>query len=133
VVFVGYAGMSIMQTQYPVPHLMSLEAFEPIPGIERYLIAEFHSTDPAARAPFAPLLKRHFGLSLKQWRQLRPVRLPATRYQGPVHARLVLLAADAPERTLRERAPQPAADGATDAAGDDSAARSGDGPDSEAE
>jgi hypothetical protein len=123
VVFVGYAGLRIMQTQYPVPHLMSLEAFEPIPGIERYVIAEFHSGDPNSSAKFEPLLKRHFGLSLRQWRALRPVRLPATRYQGPVRARLVLLDANAPSRTEQARTGQPGADGTPNAQGDQGATR----------
>ena len=123
VVFVGYAGLRIMQTQYPVPHLMSLEAFEPIPGIDRYLIAEFSSGDPYSRAKFEPLLKRHFGLSLRQWRALRPVRLPATRYQGPVRARLVLLDANAPSRTEQARTAQPGADGTSNTEGAEGATR----------
>jgi hypothetical protein len=91
VVFVGYAGLRIMGLQYPVPHLMSLEAFEPIPGIRRYLIAEFHASDPRLNARLFPLLKRHFGLSRAAWRALRPVPLPGTRYQPPPRARLVIL------------------------------------------
>jgi hypothetical protein len=109
---------------------MSLEAFEPIPGIDRYVIAEFYSGDPYSRARFEPLLKRHFGLSLRQWRALRPLRLPATRYQRPVRARLVLLDAHAPGR--KERSERPGVDGSSSREIDEGAA-TGDAADGDAD
>jgi hypothetical protein len=122
VVFVGYAGLSIMGTQYPVPMLMSLESFQRIPGIDRYLVAEFHSTDPHLMGEFRPLIARHFGLSPGQWRALRLVRLPGTRFQAPVRARLVVLdengRARTDERRPRRAAPPPAAEAESSAPSD---------------
>jgi hypothetical protein len=124
VVFVGYAGLSIMKTQYPVPHLMSLEDFEPIPGIDRYLIAEFSSTDPHLSARLGPLLRRHFELSLGQWRALRLVRLPGTRFQLPPRARLITLHPKATELAPEhaEEAPSSSDTQSTPAGSDDARA-----------
>jgi 4-amino-4-deoxy-L-arabinose transferase-like glycosyltransferase len=90
VVFVGYAGLRVMGTQYPVPHLLSLEDFEPIPGIERYVVAEFGSSDRTYQVKFGPLLREHLGISLKQWRAIRPLRLPGDEFQRGAPARLVI-------------------------------------------
>jgi hypothetical protein len=104
VVFIGYSGRRIMNMQYPVPHLETLEQFQPIAGIRRYLIAEFPSSDRRLGAKFGPLLERHFGLTLAQWKHLRRVPLAATRYQPAVPARLVMLDDDHAAQGQSDRA-----------------------------
>lgn len=91
VVFVGYAGLKLMGTAYRVPHVLTLDAFEPIPGIDRYLVAEFGSSDHRYEAKFAPLLADKLGLSRRQWRALKPLKLAGDRFQRPAPARLVIL------------------------------------------
>jgi len=91
VVYVGYAGTRIMGSAYPVPHLLTLEHFEPLPGITRYLVAEFDSSDHRLHSEFAPLLKRQLGLSRSQWRALPQAKLAGNRFQRAARARLVVL------------------------------------------
>lgn len=120
VVFVGYAGTRIMGSAYPVPHLLTLEHFEPIVGIDRYLVAEFDTSDHRLHSAFTPLLKQQLGLSRRQWRALPQVNLAGNRFQRPARARLVVLD--------HAREPQPPSPEPTERTNDDEKAP-GDGDD----
>jgi 4-amino-4-deoxy-L-arabinose transferase-like glycosyltransferase len=87
--YVGFVCQQMMSAHYATdPAPIRLERFRQRPGVERYLVAEFH-VDRARRKRFAALLRRHFGLSWKAWNALPLVELPATRYQPAMRARLI--------------------------------------------
>jgi 4-amino-4-deoxy-L-arabinose transferase-like glycosyltransferase len=98
--FLGSVGSRVMR-HYPVgTDIVNLETFEPVSGYSRYLIAEFHVGDrnPRRQKQLEKLVKKHFKVSARAWRELPLVELPATRYQPAVRARLVLL----PEKLARQ-------------------------------
>jgi hypothetical protein len=90
VVYPRFPGAFIVQGAYPVTApLVALDEFEPVPGVKRYLVAEFerqsHVSDLEA------LVERHFHVSRREWRRLPVVHLPRTPFQPPVRARVVEL------------------------------------------
>lgn len=101
--YVGFVCQQTMKGRYAIdPPPIRLERFRKLPGVDRYLVAEFHA-DRGRRKRFVKLLERYFGISGKAWNALPLVDLPATRYQPSLRARLIDL------RDLPTRAKKPAA------------------------
>jgi len=107
VVYVGYLGQILFDQEYRmVSRVIKLESFEPVPGIDRYLVVEVHAG--ARRAAFESLVQRKLGVSLEAWRALPLAELPHSVYQPPVKAHLVQLPSDfvpppAPKSRPRKR------------------------------
>jgi hypothetical protein len=98
VCYVGYVCRQLMIGRYAVePEPMTLENFRKRPGVERYLVAEFH-VEGAREKKFASLLRKRFGLDKKAWTALPLVELPETRYHPAVRARLVDVSGASPKR-----------------------------------
>lgn len=102
--FLGYVGKRVMR-QYPVgSEIVPLERFAPVEGYSRYLIAEFQvaGRKPSRQEKLAKLVRRHFKLSAREFRELPVVELPASKYQPAVRARLVVLPEKRADRQLAE-------------------------------
>jgi uncharacterized membrane protein len=107
VCYVGYVCRQLMAGRYAVePEPMTLESFRKRPGVERYLVAEFH-VEGARAKQFASLLRKHFGLDQKAWKALPLVELPETRYQPGVRARVVDASSAAPKKAKRKARREP--------------------------
>jgi hypothetical protein len=105
VAYDGFFG-ELMTREYRIgSRPVRLEHFRPVRGIERYLIVEFHVDEADRQATLESLVEKHFGLSPEEWRALPLVRLPHSKYQPPVAARLVNLPRDRAPRGRRKRAP----------------------------
>ena len=107
VAYVGLIGHLLFDREYPLgTPVIRLEKFQPVAGIERYLLVELH-TGPRQRA-LETLVRRNFGISREAWRGLPLVQLPHSRYQSPVKARLIQLPPDValpapPRKRTRKR------------------------------
>ena len=100
--YVGFVCQKVMSGRYAItPRTIGLERFRRLPGVQRYLVAEFH-IDASREKRFLKLLKRHFSLDRKAWEALPLVELPSTRYQPAVRARLIELR-DVTERPKKSR------------------------------
>ncbi len=102
---VAYYGVfgEMMTRKYRIgSRPVRLEHFRGVRGIDRYLVAEFHIGAGEGRAAVGSLVEEHFGLSAEEWRALPLVRLPHSKYQAPVAARLVQLAQDRAGRGRRK-------------------------------
>jgi len=88
VVYPSFPGAFIMRVGYPVKTpLVALEHFQPVPGVRRYLVAEF---EHASRVhDLEALVEQQFHISRREWRSLPLVRLEHTQFQVPVRARVV--------------------------------------------
>jgi hypothetical protein len=90
VAFYGEFGERIMNTQYSVGRPpLRLDKFAPVPGVNRYLIAEFNATGERRQAELASLVQARFGLSPQAWRDLPLLDLPRTPFQPAVPAHLI--------------------------------------------
>ncbi|HTQ04996.1 MAG TPA: glycosyltransferase family 39 protein [Polyangiaceae bacterium] len=90
VVFPLFPGKFIVGEGYPVnAPLIALDEFKEIPGVTRYLVAEFERSSQTPQ--LEALLQEHFHLSPRRWRALPVVRLAHTQFQRPVKARLLRL------------------------------------------
>jgi hypothetical protein len=102
VCYVGYVCRQLMVGRYAVePEPMTLEKFRKRPGVERYLVAEFH-VEGEREKKFASLLRKHFGLDEKAWNALPLVELPETRYHPAVRARLVDASGASPKKPRKK-------------------------------
>lgn len=96
VVYPHFPGAFIVNGGYPVnAPLVSLDEFEPVPGVKRYLVAEFERTSQVPE--LEALAEKHFHLTRREWRSLPIVRLPHSAFQPPVRARLVHVHATTPQ------------------------------------
>jgi 4-amino-4-deoxy-L-arabinose transferase-like glycosyltransferase len=90
VVFPAFPGMFIIQYGYPVnAPTMALEKFEPVPGIEDYVIAEFERSNQ--QRSIEPLIAHHFHVSPRHWEAQPLLKLEKSEFQPPVRARLLRL------------------------------------------
>jgi hypothetical protein len=97
VAFDGGFGERIMGIEYSVGSLpLRLETFRRVPGIERYLVAEFHTASDVRQARLESLVQARLGLSPEAWRELPLLDLPETIYQPAVRARIVELDGSTP-------------------------------------
>lgn len=88
IVFPHFPGAFIVGLGYPVDApVQSLESYQPIPGIKRYVLAEFQR--PSQGRELESELAKHFHLSPRQQRMLPLVTLPKTKFQPAVRARLL--------------------------------------------
>jgi len=107
VAYVGYIGQLLFDEQYRLgSRIIKLENFQPVAGIDRYLVIELHTG--GRQAAFESLLQRKLGLSRETWRALPLVAVPHSVYQPAVKARLIQLPSDfvpppAPKRRPRKR------------------------------
>jgi hypothetical protein len=90
VVYPDFPGGFIMRWAYPVDApLVALDHFEPVPGVRRYVVAEF---ERASRIPeLEALVEKEFHVSPREWRRTPLVHLPHTAFQRPVRARMLYL------------------------------------------
>jgi len=89
--YVGYFGHVIFDQEYRLgSRSIYLERFQPVSGIDRYLVVELHVGD-ARRNAFEKLITRKLRISPEAFRALPLVPLPHSRYQPAVNARLVQL------------------------------------------
>jgi 4-amino-4-deoxy-L-arabinose transferase-like glycosyltransferase len=88
VVFPHFPGEFLLRQGYPVDvPLQSLESFEPLPGVKRYLVAEFER--PSQGLQFEDELSKRLHVSRRKWRATPVLALPKTKFQPAVRARVV--------------------------------------------
>jgi hypothetical protein len=112
VTYVGRFGDRIMGSEYSVGRRpIPLERFRPVPGVQRYLLAEIHVHSSDRGAQLESLVQSRMGIPLDVWRALAPLDLPGTTYQPPVTARLIVFDGNTVKlppvhRQRRDRAPR---------------------------
>jgi hypothetical protein len=91
IVFPHFPGAFIMRTQYDIDApIVSLESFQPIDGVTRYVIAEFERSSQARQ--FELELGKQLHVSQRRWRALPLAPLAHSKFQPAVRARILELA-----------------------------------------